>query len=294
MRVRDGWRRLGRLGGRHVLALSAAVLVAAGAAVSLGLLWDHGVRTAMGPPAGAPAWRGGVAPCRQDPMAGVPQPTRFVVVAGCSTVSGTVRQVRRDPVDGELNLQVEPDQAYTRFLPRRNHGQLRVAAVPRDVPALTIPTAGQHATFYGAWVLDRNQHRQAAMHPVWMIEPTDGGAGPTSAPPAGATTPATQRLRVRLVAPPSVPVGGAVDVFVRVESGSGPDRRPEPEANVFLEVRMKDGRGVQWKAATTNAIGKARVTLVALEQPGDFQLWLYADKPGRSAVVHVPLTVLRR
>jgi hypothetical protein len=294
MRVRDGWRRLGRLGGRHVLVLSAAVLVAAGAAVSLGLLGDHGVRAAMAPPAGAPTWRGGVAPCRQDPMAGVPQPTRFVVVAGCSTVSGTVRQVRRDPVDGELNLQVEPDPAYTRFLPPGNHGQLRVAAVPRDVPALTIPEAGQHASFHGAWVLDRNQHRQAAMHPVWMIEPTDGGAGPRSAPSAGAATPATQRLRVRLVAAPSVPVGGAVDVFVRVESGSGPARRPEPEANVFLEVRAPDGRGVQWKASTTNAIGKARVTLVALEQPGDFQLWLYADKPGRSAVVHTPLSVLRR
>jgi hypothetical protein len=294
MRVRDGWRRLGRPGGRHVLVLSAAVLVAAGAAVSLGLLRGHGVRTAMAPPAGAPPWRDGVAPCRQDPMAGVPQPTRFVVVAGCSTVSGTVRQVRRDPVDGELNIQVEPDQAYTRFLPAGNHGQLRVAAVPRDVPALTIPTAGQHATFYGAWVLDRNQHRQMAMHPVWMIQPTDGGAGPAAAPPAGATTPATQRLRVRLVAPPSVPVGGAVDVFVRVESGRGPARRPEPEANLFFEVRTPDGRGVQWKAATTNAIGKARVTLVALEQPGDFQLWLYADKPGRSAVAHVPLTVLRR
>jgi hypothetical protein len=91
-----------------------------------------------------------------------------------------------------------------------------------------------------------------------------------------------------------VPVGGAVDVFVRVESGSGAARRPEPETNLFFEVRAQDGRSVQWKAATTNAIGKARVTLVALEQPGDFQLWLYADKPGRSAVVHVPLTVLRR
>jgi hypothetical protein len=294
MRVRDGWRRLGRLGLRHVLVLGAAALVATGVAASLGLLRSHGVRTAMAPPAAAPPWQAGVAPCRQDPMAGVPQPTRFVVVAGCSTVSGTVRQVRRDPVDGELNLRVEPDQAYTRFLPPGNHGQLRVAAVPRDIPTLTIPTAGQHATFYGAWVLDRNQHRQAAMHPAWMITPTGGGAGPTPASSAGTTTPSTQRLRVRLVAPPTVPVGGAVDVFVRVESASGPARRPEPETNLFVEVRTQDGRGVQWKAATTNAIGKARVTLVALQQPGDFELWLYADKPGRSAVVHAPLTVLRR
>jgi hypothetical protein len=291
MRLRDGWRRLGRFGGRHVLVLSVAVLVAAGAAVGLGLLTDHGVRTAMAPPGGGPAWQGGVAPCRQDPMAGVPQPTRFVVVAGCSTVSGTVRQVRRDPVDGELNLQVAPDQAYARFLPPGNRGVLRVAAVPRDLPGLTIPRVGEHATFYGAWVLDRNQHHQAAMHPAWLIQPAGGRAGPT--PPAGAAT-AAKRLRVRLVAPPSVPVGGAVDVFVRVESGAGAARRPEPEANLFFEVRAQDGRGVQWKAATTNALGKARVTLVALEQPGSFQLWLYADKQGRSAVVNVPITVQRR
>lgn len=294
MRVRDGWRRLGRLGGRHVLVLGVAVLVAAGAAVTLGLLGDRGVRTAIAPPAGGPAWQSGVAPCRQDPMAGVPQPTRFVVVAGCSTVSGTVRQVRRDPVDGELNMEIEPDQAYIRFLPPVNQGLLRAAAVPRDIPGLTIPRVGQHATFYGAWVLDRNQHHQPAMHPVWRIEPTGDRAGPAPAPSAGADTAARQRLRVRLVAPPSVPVGGAMNVFVRVESGAGATRRPEPEANLFFEVRAEDGHGVQWKAATTNALGKARVTLVALEQPGAFQLWLYADKPGRSAVVHVPITVRRR
>ena len=292
MRIRDGWRRLGRLGGRHVLVVGVAVLVAAGAAVTLSLVGDHGVRTAMAPPAGGPAWQSGVALCRQDPMAGVPQPTRFIVVAGCSTVSGTVRQVRRDPVDGELNIQVVPDQAYSRFLPPVNQGQLRAVAVPQDVPGLTVPTVGQHATFYGAWVLDRNQHHQAAMHPVWMIQPTGGRASP--APSGGAVVLGRNRLQVRLVAPPSVPVGGAMDIFVRVESGRGAARRPEPEANLFFEVRAQDGRGVQWKAATTNALGKARVTLVALEQPGAFQLWLYADRQGRSAVVHVPITVQRR
>jgi hypothetical protein len=292
MRIRDGWRRLGRLGGRHVLVVGVAVLVAAGAAVTLSLVGHHGVRTAMAPPAGGPAWQSGLAPCRQDPMVGVPQPTRFVVVAGCSTVSGTVRQVRRDPVDGELNIQVVPDQAYSRFLPPVNQGQLRAVAVPQDVPGLTVPTVGQHATFYGAWVLDRNQHHQAAMHPVWMIQPTGGRASP--APSGGAVVLGRNRLQVRLVAPPSVPVGGAMDIFVRVESGRGAARRPEPEANLFFEVRAQDGRGVQWKAATTNALGKARVTLVALEQPGAFQLWLYADRQGRSAVMHVPITVQRR
>lgn len=47
-------------------------------------------------------------------------------------------------------------------------------------------------------------------------------------------------------------------------------------------------------AATTNALGLARVSLVALEHPGSFQVWLYVDKPGRSAVVSAPVTVRRR
>ena len=296
MRMRDGQRRLGRLGGRHVLALSGAILVAVGAAVGLGLLRGGTVQPAMEPPASGPTWQGGVAPCRQDPMAGVPNPTRFVVVAGCSTVSGTVRQVRRDPADGELNLLVEVDRTYTRFLPSANQGLLRTAAVPRDVPRLTIPRAGQHATFYGAWVLDRNQHSQVAMHPVWMIELSGDRAGlaPAPMPGAGTSTVAARRLRVRLRAPQSVPVGGAIDVAVRVESGEGATRRPESEANLFFEVRGGEGQGVQWKAATTNALGMARVTLVALEHPGSFRLWLYVDKQGRSVVVSAPVMVRRR
>jgi hypothetical protein len=296
MRTRDGQRHLGRLGGGQVLALSAAIVVAVSAAVGLGFLRGRGVQTGMAPPASAPAWRSGVAPCRQDPMAGVPHPTRFVAVAGCSTVSGTVRQVRRDPADGELNLLVEVDQAYARFLPSDNQALLRVAAVPRDVPRLTVPRAGQHATFYGSWVLDRNQHSQAAMHPVWLIDLSGENAGlaPLPMPGAGSNTVVGKRLRVLLRASRSVPVGGAIDVAVRVESGSSGTRRPEPEANLFLEVRTQDGRGVQWKAATTNALGRARVTLVALEQPGSFRLWLYADKQGRSAVVSTPVTVRRQ
>jgi hypothetical protein len=266
--------------------------VALSTAMALGLVQNPTAQHEAVPIVSAPAWQTGAVLCREDPMVYVPHPTRFVILAKCSTVSGTVKQVRRDPVDGELNMMVAPDQPYSRFLLYGNQGVMRTAVVPRDIPKVTVPKVGQHATFYGSWVQDRNQHHQAAMHPVWKIEPTDTHAGPT--PSAGANTATKKRLRVRLLASPSVPVAGAVDVFVRVEAGSGAARRPEPEANLFFEVRAQDGRGVQWKAATTNALGKARVTLVALEQPGSFQLWLYADKQGRSAVVHVPITVQRR
>jgi hypothetical protein len=216
-----------------------------------------------------------------------------VVVADCATVSGTVKQVRRDPVDGELNMMVALDQPYARFLLYSNQGLLRAAVVPRDIPKVRVPRVGQHATFYGSWVLDRNQHNQAAMHPVWKIV-ISGTAGPTPRPASGSQAGAAKRLRVQLQAPASVPVGGAIDVLVRVESSEKGGRRPLPGTNLFFEVRGQDGRGVQWKAATTNALGLARVTLVALEHPGSFRLWLYADKLGRSAVVSSPVTVRRR
>jgi hypothetical protein len=84
----------------------------------------------------------------------VPHPTRFVVLDDCSTVSGTVKQVRRDPVDGELPMLVALDQPYARFLLYSNQGLLRAAVVPRDIPKVRVPEVGQHATFYGSWVLD--------------------------------------------------------------------------------------------------------------------------------------------
>jgi hypothetical protein len=91
-----------------------------------------------------------------------------------------------------------------------------------------------------------------------------------------------------------VPVGGAINITVRVQSNAEGMLRPEPEANLFFEVRADDDRGVQWKAATTNALGRARVSLVALEHPGSFRVWLYVDKPGRSAIVSAPVVVRHR
>jgi hypothetical protein len=291
--MRLGHRRLGRVGGRHVLALAGATLVAVSTAMALGLVQRPTAENAAVPAAIAPAWQTGAVLCREEPMAAVPHPTRFVVLARCSTVSGTVKQVRRDPVDGELNLLVALDQPYSRFLMYGNQGLLRTAVVPRDIPKVTVPKVGQHATFYGSWVLDRNQHNQAAMHPVWKIA-ISSPAGLTSGPASGPKAEAAKRLWVQMEAPMSVPVGGAIDVLVRVESPAKGSHAPLPETNLFFEVRDQDGRGVQWKAATTNALGLARVTLVALEHPGWFRLWLYADRQGRSAVASSPITVRRR
>jgi hypothetical protein len=298
MSMRGQRRHLGRPGTPQVLALAGIALVLFSAAVGYGLLRGGGLETAMAPPASAPGWRTGAVACRHDPMVGVPYPTRYVVVASCSTVSGTVRQVRRDPADGELNLLIAVDHSYARFLPSADGRLLRAAVVPRDVPKLTVPRVGQHATLYGAWVLDRNQHKQVALHPVWGVEVStrESGAGLASlpVPGAGSNTAVDRRLKVHMKAPRSVPVGGAMNIVVRVQSPAQGSLRPEPEANLFFEVRTSSSRGVQWKAATTNALGLARVSLVALEHPGSFRVWLYVDKPGRSAIVSTPVTVRRR
>jgi hypothetical protein len=296
LRLRLGHGRLGRIDSRHLLALAGVALVAVSTAMALGLVQRPPAETAAVPAAIAPAWQTGAVLCREDPMASVPHPTRFVVLARCSTVSGAVRQVRRDPVDGELNLLVALDQPYSRFLLYGNQGLLRTVVVPRDIPKVTVPKVGQHATFYGSWVLDRTQRNHAAMHPVWMVQLSNASGGSVAGPDAVAEprAAAAKRLWVQLQAPTSVPVGGAIDVVVRVESGPTGARRPLPEANLFFEVRDQDGRAVQWKATTTNALGRAQVTLVALEQPGSYRLWLYADKPGRSAVASSPVTVRRR
>jgi hypothetical protein len=300
MRMPSDHRGLGWFGTRHLLALVGIALIAVSAAVGLGLFEGRGLETAMAPPTEAPAWQPGAVACREEPMVGVPHPTRFLVIAACSTVSGTVRQVRRDPADGELNMLIAVDRSYERFLPATNQGVLRAAVVPRDVPKLRVPRVGQHATFYGAWVLDRNQRNQAAMHPIWMVElsGSDADASVASLPKSGAgsnTATTTKRLKVRMRAPHSVPVGAPMNIVVLVESATkGIATRAEPEANLFFEVRTNDDRGVQWKAASTNALGRARVTLVALEHPGSFRVWLYVDKPGRSAVVSASVAVRRR
>ena len=298
MRMHGHHRRLGWVGARHLLALAGVTVMAVSAAVGLGLFEGPELETAMAPPADAPAWQTGAVACRQDPMVGVPHPTRFVVVAGCSTVRGTVRQVRRDPADGELNILIAVDRNYERFLPSATDGVLRAAVVPRDVPKVRAPRAGQHATLYGTWVRDRNQHNQVALHPVWGVEITtsDFGAGlvPPQMPSAGSNTAVTKRLKVDMKAPRSVAVGEAMNITVRVQSVAKGVVHLEPEANLFFEVRTNQNRGVQWKAASTNALGLARVSLVALEHPGSFWIWLYVDKPGRSAVVNAPVVVRTR
>ena len=246
----------------------------------------------MAPPASAPAWRTGAVACRDDPMIAVPHPTRFVVVANCSTVSGTVRQVRRDPADGELNLLIAVDQRYTRFLLSGNERLLRAAVVPRDVPKVRVPEVGQHATLYGAWVLDRNQRNQFALHPVWGIEAASGdnGAGLASLPMPGAGSEHGSQQAVE-----GPPEGASIGATGRSHQSHGPRpvrRQGDPPSGTRGQPLL---RGPHQRRPRRPMEGRhhqrprpARVSLVALEHPGSFRVWLYVDKPGRSASVEHP------
>jgi hypothetical protein len=220
-------------------------------------------------------------------MAHVHDPSRLVVLANCSTVSGTVKSVRPyDPIDGNSKLFVAVDRPYRRFLTPSNRGLLVVEVIPTDLLAVDIPAVDAHATFYGAWVLAKNELRQAEMHPAWRIDST---TSPT-APRAHRQAP---RLSVQAMAPDMVPVGGGMNVVVRVNEAGG-RRRPLSEVHLFFEVTSPEGIGVRWAAALTNSLGVAKVYLLALDVPGIFTLSVYAYKDGQGETVKVPFRVRRR
>ncbi len=220
-------------------------------------------------------------------MAHVHDPSRLVVLANCATVSGTVKTVRPyDPIDGNSRLFVAVDRPYRRFLAPSNRGLLVVEVIPTDFLAVAIPAVDTHATFYGAWVLAKNELRQAEMHPTWRIDSTTGATAPKVHRQA-------PRLSVQVMAPDMVPVGGGMNVVVRVNEAGG-RRRPVSEVHLFFEVTSAEGVGMRWAAASTNSLGAAKVYLLALDVPGVLTLSVYAYKDGQGETVKVPFRVKRR
>jgi hypothetical protein len=236
----------------------------------------------------APALQAGAVTCRQDPMAHVHDPTSLVVVARCSTVSGTVRHVHYEPRYGNQHLLVAPDPAYQRFLLPENHGLITVEVIPTDETTVRIPRAGQHASFHGAFVFNKNQ-QAVELHPTWRIDVP--GAGSPGAPRTGPSPTFT----VTAHAPQAVVMGGQVAVSVRTERVWQGRRRPAAGAHVFLELVAPSGKGVQWAAASTNPLGDATIHLVALRAPARFTLTLYSNdlQFGRQVITRLPLEVRR-
>lgn len=291
----------------HLPALAGAVLAGA---VALGVVLAASGSGGGGKPGAklaAPPWYGGAIPCRSDPLAHVHDASRFIVVARCATVSGTVRSAHVDPADGTLKVQVVPDAPYRRYLTDANRGVLTAGVIPTDQPSLTTPAAGQHLTLYGSWVEERvlNGVGRVRLHPTWGIQVSDAGQeigpatasqgrlqvpggpatasqsrvqAPASAPPSTPHVDLSQSLSVQVTVPATVAIGSPMPASVSVQSLLEGQPKPAPAAALYCEVVADGGRPVQWKAASANGNGAARVDLLISGPPGDYTLWVYAHK----------------
>jgi hypothetical protein len=274
-------RWLGRL-----ILLAAGLLITIVAAASL--LAQGATRPHTHAELAAPALQAGTIACRQDPMAHVHDPTSLVVVARCATVTGTVKHIRYEPRYGSQHLLVAADPAYQRFLLPENHGLITVEVTPTDETTVQVPRVGQHASFHGAFVFNKNQ-QAVELHPTWRIDVP--GAGSPEAPRPG-TSPT---LTVTVHAPRLVVMGGQVAVSVRTERVWQGRRQPAGGVHLFLELVAPSGKGVQWAAASTNPLGDATIHLVALRAPAQFTLTLYTNdlQLRRQTITRLPLEVRR-
>jgi hypothetical protein len=282
---------------RPIAAAATALIILASAAAAGAYLGGRGSTAGSAAAPNAPPWRAGVTACRRNPMAHVHDPSSLVVLARCSTVSGTVKKVLEyNPLDGDRELFVAVDQPYERFLRPSNQGLLPVEVIPTDAPSIPLPAIGDHATFYGAWVLDRNRDDSAEIHPAWRIDISArlAASGLPDAARTGRRAASGQTLSLQVAAPPSVKLGAGMNVVVVARSGAHGRQRPASQVHLFLEVTSRQGAGVRWAAASTNTLGVARVYLIALNVPGRFTLWVYAEKDRQSAVATVPFRVKRR
>jgi hypothetical protein len=256
----------------------------------------------------APPWYAGDVPCRSDPMAHVHDASRFILVARCSTVSGTVKSAHLDPADGTLKLQVYPDSPYRRYLTAANRGLLTAGIIPTDQPSLTAPAPGQHLTLYGAWVEERviNGVGRVRLHPTWGIQVSDPGqqleattaSQARQQQPAGAaaSTPhidLSQSLSVKVTAPEEAGIGSPMAVSIAVDSLLEGQPKPAAGASIYCEVVGDGGRMAQWKAATVNGSGTARVDLLVSGPAGDYTLWVYAHKGVQGGIGRTRFTVTR-
>jgi hypothetical protein len=230
-----------------------------------------------------PGWEEGVVGCRDHPMAHVHHPTRFSVQARCVSISGTVKGVELVEAFGNVKVSVAPDPTYAAFLHERNEGIVIADVIPPDQPFVSIPSPGEHATFYGAWVVDRARDA-VELHPVWHIRPDHGRVSP----------PARPVLDVNLGTPAAISIGELFHVWATVTTSSGRGKHPDPVSEVRLFAELTStSNGVDWEAGLTNTQGTERLDFVALQIPGDYRITLYALKDGERGVAHADIKVRR-
>ena len=137
---------------RIVVVLALALLVAA-----------CGLRRAEAPP--SPYCRSG------HPLACVYHPSRLHVRSRCRVVTGIVTRVDFEEYDGDVHIDLRPDEPYRDLLSRGNQrvgGNLIVEIIPQDRSRVAVPFPGQRVTVVGPWV-DDEHHGWREIHPARWI-----------------------------------------------------------------------------------------------------------------------------
>jgi len=268
--------RLQSLGRRQVIALLAAVVLPIlGAGLLLQATQSHILI-----PLPTPGWQAGATECRRDAFAHVPRPDSLDVVSACATVTGTVRRVNVDPVKLEVDILVEPDRDNANYIDPGIQRFMIVKVLPTDQPSVTIPQVDEHASFFGAWVIDRRASAKGTreLYPAWLIR--------TSAQAPAA--PARNILGLKLE------VGSPLRLSASVRSSTAPDARPLSESRVYLELQPSSGPVTRWVARITDTFGIATFNLASLEVPGTYTVWIHASKGRDYGTVQTEVQIKRR
>jgi len=222
--------------------------------------------------------------CRKNPLEHVYDPRRLIVLSACVSLSGTVRDAKYNPGDGDMNISVDLDAQYTHLLVPSNNGVLVVKVIPPDQASVFIPATGAHATFYGALVQNKMREEAVELHPAWLITTTNV---------TSRLVPHTT-LDVTIDVPESVPIGDQLPIAIAVHSTAGGQAPPAPGVRLFVEIVNSKRQAVRWKAISTNQLGLASVNLVSLEGAGNYTVWAYAVDGQDSGVAQAPIRIRRR
>src|SRR5690349_15317530 len=81
--------------------------------ITSAFLWRANLFQTQPPPLGMVNSAGS---CRKDPLAHVYNPSRLILLSECASLSGTVRETKYNPGDGDMNVAVVLDTQYSHLL----------------------------------------------------------------------------------------------------------------------------------------------------------------------------------